>query len=90
MEHPQPISLGKLLDPNKSSANAYENKAEQKAERTFIISRWMNLQQSVNVHFDSKNATGEFVSLLIQQDLHYSQIYYQVFPLWYAFCFTFP
>ncbi|XP_021722801.1 DNA-directed RNA polymerase I subunit 1-like [Chenopodium quinoa] len=54
MEHPRTVLLSKILESNISLANAYE----QHAEHNFILSRWMNLQQSVNVLFNSKSAAG--------------------------------
>lgn len=60
MEHPQTVLLGKVLQSNIALGNAYVNNPE----RSKIVSRWMDLQQSVNVLFDSKTATGEFVYFL--------------------------
>uniref|UniRef100_A0A803MNX9 DNA-directed RNA polymerase n=1 Tax=Chenopodium quinoa TaxID=63459 RepID=A0A803MNX9_CHEQI len=54
MEHHRTVLLGKILDSNMSLAKAYE----QYAETDVILSRWMNLQQSVNIHFNSKTAAG--------------------------------
>ncbi|XP_024012805.1 DNA-directed RNA polymerase I subunit 1 [Eutrema salsugineum] len=53
MEHPQTVGLNKVLESNISLGNACTNKLDQPK----IISRWMNLQESVNVLFDSKTAT---------------------------------
>ncbi|KAL1194549.1 DNA-directed RNA polymerase I subunit 1 [Cardamine amara subsp. amara] len=53
MEHPQTVKLNKVLQSNITLGNACINKLEQSK----IISRWMNLQESVNVLFDSKTAT---------------------------------
>uniref|UniRef100_A0A803LXG4 DNA-directed RNA polymerase subunit n=1 Tax=Chenopodium quinoa TaxID=63459 RepID=A0A803LXG4_CHEQI len=53
-EHPQTVLLGKILDANVSLANAYE----QHAEIDVILSRWMNLQQYINVYFNNKRAAG--------------------------------
>ncbi|XP_031391419.1 DNA-directed RNA polymerase I subunit 1 [Punica granatum] len=54
MEHPQTVLLTKVLQSNISLGNAHINKLERRS----IISRWMDLQQSVNVLFDSKTAGG--------------------------------
>lgn len=54
MEHPQTVGLNKVLGSNIQLGNACTNKLDQSK----IISRWMNLQESVNVLFDSKTATG--------------------------------
>ncbi|KAL6987100.1 DNA-directed RNA polymerase [Sarracenia purpurea var. burkii] len=54
MEHPQTILLGKVLQSNIALGNAYVNNSE----RPKIVSRWMDLQQSVNILFDSKTAMG--------------------------------
>ncbi|KAL7138520.1 hypothetical protein ABFS83_10G169600 [Erythranthe nasuta] len=53
MEHPQTVLLGKVLQSNIALGNAHVN-----AEKSKIISRWMELQQSINVYFDSKTATS--------------------------------
>ncbi|KFK35011.1 hypothetical protein AALP_AA5G222600 [Arabis alpina] len=53
MEHPQTLGLNKVLQSNIALGNARTNKLDQSK----IISRWMNLQESVNVLFDSKTAT---------------------------------
>ncbi|XP_052173227.1 DNA-directed RNA polymerase I subunit 1 isoform X2 [Diospyros lotus] len=55
MEHPQTVLLGKVLQSNIALGNAYVNNPEHSK----IVSRWMDLQQSVNVLFDSKTATGQ-------------------------------
>ncbi|GFY98256.1 nuclear RNA polymerase A1 [Actinidia rufa] len=52
-EHPQTVLLGKVLQCNIALGNAYVNNSE----RSKIVSRWMDLQQSINVVFDSKTAT---------------------------------
>ncbi|KAG8371904.1 hypothetical protein BUALT_Bualt12G0011400 [Buddleja alternifolia] len=54
MEHPHTLLLGKVLQSNIALGNAHVNKAE----RSRIINRWMDLQQSINVLFDSKTATS--------------------------------
>lgn len=54
MEHPQTVGLIKVLQANINLGNACTNKLDQSK----IVSRWMNLQESVNVLFDSKTATG--------------------------------
>ena len=56
MEHPQTVLLGKVLQSNIALGNAYVNNSEHSK----IVSRWMDLQQSVNILFDSKHAMGEF------------------------------
>uniref|UniRef100_A0A1J3HYB5 DNA-directed RNA polymerase subunit n=1 Tax=Noccaea caerulescens TaxID=107243 RepID=A0A1J3HYB5_NOCCA len=53
MEHPQTVGLIKVLQANINLGNACTNKLDQSK----IVSRWMNLQESVNVLFDSKTAT---------------------------------
>ncbi|PIN16683.1 DNA-directed RNA polymerase [Handroanthus impetiginosus] len=55
MEHPQTVLLGKVLQSNIALGNAHVNNAE----RSKIISRWMDLQQSINVLFDSKTAASQ-------------------------------
>lgn len=56
MEHPQTVLLSKVLQSNIYLGNAHVNKLEHSK----TISRWMDLQQSINVVFDGKNASGEF------------------------------
>ncbi|KAL8556183.1 hypothetical protein ACS0TY_003828 [Phlomoides rotata] len=55
MEHAHTNLLGKILQSNIALGNAYMNYSE----RPRIISCWMDLQQSINVFFDSKTATGQ-------------------------------
>ncbi|XP_031251717.1 DNA-directed RNA polymerase I subunit 1 [Pistacia vera] len=55
MEHPQTILLSKVLQCNIYLGNAYVNKSEHSK----TIARWMDLQQSINVFFDGKTATGQ-------------------------------
>ncbi|XAR69446.1 DNA-directed RNA polymerase [Bertholletia excelsa] len=55
MEHSQTVLLGKVLQSNIALGDAYVNKSE----RSKIVSRWMELQQSVNVLFDSKTTIGQ-------------------------------
>ena len=55
MEHPHTVLLGKVLQGNIELGNAHVNKLEY----TKVVRRWMDLQQSVNVMFDSKTASGE-------------------------------
>ncbi|KAM7264624.1 hypothetical protein ACFE04_002307 [Oxalis oulophora] len=50
MEHPQTSLLNKVLQSNISLGNAYANNLE----RSMIIRRWMELQQDINILFDSK------------------------------------
>lgn len=54
MEHPHTVLLGKIVQSNMALGNAHINRAG----RSKIISRLMDLQQSVNVLFDSKTASG--------------------------------
>ncbi|KAH9678838.1 DNA-directed RNA polymerase I subunit 1 [Citrus sinensis] len=56
MEHPQTVLLSKVLQANIYLANAYVNQPDN---AKIIVTRWMNLQQSVNVLFDGKNAAGQ-------------------------------
>lgn len=51
VEHPQSTLLSKVLECNLSLGNAFEN-----SERSKIVSRWMDLQQAVNLLFDSNKA----------------------------------
>ncbi|KAL0359500.1 UNVERIFIED_CONTAM: DNA-directed RNA polymerase I subunit [Sesamum angustifolium] len=60
MEHPQTVLLGKVLQSNIALGNAHVNNAE----RSKIINRWMDLQQSINVLFDSKTANSEPVPMV--------------------------
>ncbi|CAN8279787.1 unnamed protein product [Cochlearia groenlandica] len=53
MEHPHTVGLNKVLQSNIALGNACTNKLDQSK----IIFRWMNLQESVNVLYDSKTAT---------------------------------
>lgn len=53
MEHPHTVLLAKVLQANISLGNAHQS------NRATIISRWMDLQQSINLLFDSKTATGQ-------------------------------
>ncbi|KAJ4969995.1 hypothetical protein NE237_003094 [Protea cynaroides] len=55
MEHPQTVLLGKVLQANISLGNAHLNSTEHSK----IIPRWMDLQQSVNVLFDSRSVMGQ-------------------------------
>ncbi|KAL8489246.1 hypothetical protein ACS0TY_025231 [Phlomoides rotata] len=55
MEHPHTNLLRKILQSNIALGNAYMNYSE----RAMIISRWMDLQQSINIFFDSKTATSQ-------------------------------
>ncbi|MCD9640206.1 hypothetical protein HAX54_025388 [Datura stramonium] len=54
MEHPHTVLLGKVVQSNIALGNAHINRVG----RSKIISRLMDLQQSVNVLFDSKAASG--------------------------------
>lgn len=62
MEHPHTLLLGKVLQSNIALGNAHVNNVE----RSRIINRWMELQQSINVLFDSKTATSELFSLVFR------------------------
>ncbi|KAL1555302.1 DNA-directed RNA polymerase [Salvia divinorum] len=55
MEHPHTVLLGKVLQANIALGNAHTNNSE----RSRIISRWMDLQQSINVLVDSKTASSQ-------------------------------
>ena len=55
MEHPQTVLLGKVLQANIDLGNAHTNNSN----RPKIINRWMDLQQSINVLFDSKTGAGK-------------------------------
>ncbi|KAK1412905.1 hypothetical protein QVD17_34501 [Tagetes erecta] len=55
MENPQTVLLGKVVLSNTNLINAYANKLEGSK----IADRWRDLQQSVNVLFDSKTATNQ-------------------------------
>ncbi|CAH8386687.1 unnamed protein product [Eruca vesicaria subsp. sativa] len=53
MEHPQTVGLAKVLQSNIALENARANQLE----KLNIVSRWMDLQESVNVLFDSKTSS---------------------------------
>ncbi|KAL0805670.1 hypothetical protein Bca101_098161 [Brassica carinata] len=53
MEHPQTVGLNKVLESNIALGNARTNQLE----KSKIVSRWMDLQESVNVLFDSKTSS---------------------------------
>ncbi|KAL8489243.1 hypothetical protein ACS0TY_025230 [Phlomoides rotata] len=55
MEHPHTNLLGKVLQSNIALGNAHMNNSE----RPRIISRWMDLQESINVLFDSKTTSSQ-------------------------------
>lgn len=55
MEHPQTVLLNKVIQCNISLGDAHTNKLDPSK----VLSRWMDLQQSVNVLFDNKTASGE-------------------------------
>lgn len=57
MEHAHTILLGKVLQANIALGNAHTNSAEHSR----IIGRWMDLQQSINVLYDSKTANSESI-----------------------------
>ncbi|KAJ0246730.1 DNA-directed RNA polymerase I subunit 1 [Hirschfeldia incana] len=53
MEHPQTVGLNNVLQANIALGNAFTNNLD----RSKKSSRWMSLQESVSVLFDSKTAT---------------------------------
>ncbi|KAH0918882.1 hypothetical protein HID58_026542 [Brassica napus] len=53
MEHPQTAGLNKVLESNIALGNARTNQLE----KSKIVSRWMDLQESVNVLYDSKTSS---------------------------------
>ncbi|CAI9105275.1 OLC1v1004165C3 [Oldenlandia corymbosa var. corymbosa] len=55
MEHPHTVLLGKVLQSNISLGNAHQSHAE----RDKIVGRWKDLQQSINVLYNSKTAVGQ-------------------------------
>ncbi|XP_052730241.1 DNA-directed RNA polymerase I subunit 1 isoform X3 [Vigna angularis] len=55
MEHPQTVLLTKVLQGNISLGEAHINKLDPSK----VLSRWMDLQQSINLLFDSKTASGQ-------------------------------
>ncbi|KAK7392857.1 hypothetical protein VNO78_21307 [Psophocarpus tetragonolobus] len=55
MEHPQTVLLSKVLQNNISLGNAHINKLDPSK----VLNRWMDLQQSVNMLFDNKTASGQ-------------------------------
>ncbi|KAK7345074.1 hypothetical protein VNO77_15476 [Canavalia gladiata] len=55
MEHPQTVLLAKVLQCNIALGDAHLNKSDPSK----VLSRWMDLQQSVNVLFDNKTASGQ-------------------------------
>ncbi|XP_058072061.1 DNA-directed RNA polymerase I subunit 1 isoform X2 [Magnolia sinica] len=52
VEHPQSVLLSTVLQLNLSLGKAYMNNSE----REKIVNRWMNLQETINVLFDSRKA----------------------------------
>ncbi|GER49429.1 DNA-directed RNA polymerase [Striga asiatica] len=58
MEHPHTVLLGKVLQSN----IALRDSQLHNSERPRIIACWVDLQQSINVLFDSKTATSEPIS----------------------------
>lgn len=56
MEHPQTVLLSKVLQSNISLGNAYTSDT---SEARVKVSRWMDLQQSINVLYDAKTAAGQ-------------------------------
>ncbi|WZZ66492.1 hypothetical protein YC2023_077862 [Brassica napus] len=57
MEHPQTVGLNKVLESNIALGNARTNQLE----KSKIVSRWMDLQESVNVLFDSKTSSVKWI-----------------------------
>ncbi|RDX97275.1 DNA-directed RNA polymerase I subunit 1, partial [Mucuna pruriens] len=55
MEHPQTVLLSKVLQCNISLGDAHRNKLDPSK----VLSRWMDLQQCINVLFDNKTASGQ-------------------------------
>lgn len=66
MEHAQTLLLGKVLQSNIALANAHINNAE----RLRIVNCWLDLQQSINVLYDSKTMMSEL--LFFPNYAHYS------------------
>ncbi|XWS43173.1 hypothetical protein CRYUN_Cryun16bG0080100 [Craigia yunnanensis] len=56
MEHPQTVLLSKVLQANISLGNAYTNNVQSSR---VVVRLWMDLQQSVNLLFDSKTAMSQ-------------------------------
>ncbi|KAK6289691.1 hypothetical protein POUND7_001232 [Theobroma cacao] len=56
MEHPQTVLLSKVLQANISLGNAYTNNLQSSKA---VVRLWMDLQQSVNLLFDSKTAMSQ-------------------------------
>jgi DNA-directed RNA polymerase I subunit RPA1 len=57
MEHPLSVLLSKVLELNGSLADAHRSN-----DFPLIARRWLELQQSLNVLFDSNTAKGNFIS----------------------------
>lgn len=64
MEHPQTVLLSKVLQANISLGNAYNNDLQSSK---VIVRLWMDLQQSINLLFDSKTAMSKYSFLPISQ-----------------------
>ncbi|ESW17626.1 hypothetical protein PHAVU_007G255400 [Phaseolus vulgaris] len=63
MEHPQTVLLTKVLQGNISLGDAHINKLDPSK----VLSRWMDLQQSVNLLFDNKTSgQGEVAAGICQ------------------------
>ncbi|KAK1366221.1 DNA-directed RNA polymerase subunit [Heracleum sosnowskyi] len=56
-EHTQTAHLGKVLNANIALGNAFANRSEQ----SNVVRRWLELQQSINLMFDSKTALNRNV-----------------------------
>lgn len=61
MENPQTVLLCKVVQSNDALGKAHINKLEG----TKIADRWRDLQQSINILFDSKTAPSESSLLLV-------------------------
>lgn len=54
-EHTQTAHLSKVLNANIALANALANRSEQ----SNVVRRWLELQQSITLMFDSKTSLSE-------------------------------
>ena len=62
MEHPQTVLPSKVLQANISLGNAYTNSVQSSR---VVVRLWMDLQQSVNLLFDSKTAMSKYSFFLV-------------------------
>lgn len=67
MEHPQTVLLSKVLQANISLGNAYTDNLHRSR---VVVGLWMDLQQSINLLFDSKTAMSEY-SFFLLLIMHY-------------------